>query len=498
MAPSRSYSPSHPFPSSRVKHWDFETDVAIVGFGAAGACAAIEAAGAGARVMLFEVGAGSGGASALSGGEIYLGGGGGTPVQRAAGFDDTTEALRTYLMMAGGPDADAAKVGLYADNSLAHFQWLKDQGVPYKGTFLPGKIIEPESDDTLIWSGSEEAWPFSEQARPAPRGHVIEWQGWGGGRKLIDILEARARTLGAEIHCTARVLCLVSDEDGRVDGLVVRLDGQECFVSAARGVVLCTGGFAMNPDMLRRYAPEAVRLENPIGAMDDGSGIRMGMSVGGDAIHMDEFFTTCPWYPPEALVKGIFVNQNGQRFINEDCYHGRVSRMMVDQPGDKVYLLVDNAIFERPMELARIDIAAAGESWAEMESELGMAQGALTATLDVYNRYAAEGRDPLWRKAAKWLKPLTEAPFAAFELKVGYSYFSFFTLGGLNTLPSGEVLDREGAPIPGLYAAGRCACGLPRWGYGYSSGMSLADCTFFGRQAGLSAAKREPTAKPTD
>ncbi len=60
------------------------------------------------------------------------------------------------------------------------------------------------------------------------------------------------------------------------------------------------------------------------------------------------------------------------------------------------------------------------------------------------------------------------------------------------------MLDREGAPIPGLYAAGRCACGLPRWGYGYSSGMSLADCTFFGRQAGLSAAKREPTAKPTD
>ncbi len=491
MSPPR-ISPSHAFPASRVKRWDLDTDVAVVGFGAAGACAAIEAAGAGAHVALFEVGAGSGGASALSGGEIYFGGGGGTDVQRAAGFEDTTEALETYLMMAGGPDADAAKVRLYAENSLTHFQWLKAQGVPYKGTFLPGKIIEPETDDTLIWSGSEEAWPFSEKARPAPRGHVIQWQGWGGGRRLVDVLEARVRTLGVDVHCSARVLSLIADEDDAVCGLVVRIDGEEHFVRAARGVVLCTGGFAMNPDMLRRYAPQAVRLENPIGAMDDGSGILMAMSVGGDAVHMDQFFTTCPWYPPESLVKGIFVNQNGQRFINEDCYHGRVSRMMADQPGDRVYLLVDSTIFERPMELARIDIAATGETWAEVEAELGMPAGALTATVDLYNRNAADGHDPLWRKAAQWLKPLNAPPFAAFELRIGYSYFSFFTLGGLNTLPSGEVLDREGKPLVGLYAAGRSACGLPRWGYGYSSGMSLADCTFFGRQAGLTAARRKP------
>lgn len=485
------FSSTRPYPLRLVRHWDFETELAIVGFGAAGASAAIEAAGSGARVMLFEVGAGSGGASALSGGEIYLGGGGGTPAQRAAGFEDTTEALHDYMLMAGGPDADAAKVRLYAENSLAHYQWLVEQGVPYKGTYLPGKIIEPETDDTLIWSGSEEAWPFCEKAKPAPRGHVIQWQGWGGGRKLVDILEARARAAAAEIHCSARVLSLINDEEGCVRGLVVRIDGKERFVRAARGVVLCTGGFAMNQDMLRRYAPEALRLENPIGAIDDGSGILMGMGAGGDAIHMDEFFTTCPWYPPESLANGVFVNRNGQRFINEDCYHGRVSRAIADQPGDRVYLLVDNECFARPMELARIDLVATGETWDEVEAELGMASGVLTANLDVYNRNAAQGADPLWRKSARWLKPLVQPPFAALELRIGYSYFSYFTLGGLNTLPTGEVLDREGAPIPGLYAAGRCTSGLPRWGYGYSSGMSLADCTFFGRQAGRRAAGRD-------
>ena len=483
-------SSARPFPLERVPQWDIETDVAVVGFGASGASAAIEAAGGGAQVHLFELGSGSGGASALSGGEIYLGGGGGTPIQRAAGFEDSTEALYQYLLMAGGPDADAAKVRLYADNSLAHYEWLVAQGVPYKGTFLPGKIIEPETDDTLIWSGSEEAWPFSEAAKPAPRGHVIQWEGWGGGRKLVDVLEARVRALGVTVHTDTRVISLISDLDGRVHGLVVRQDGQNRYVRAARGVILCTGGFTMNADMLRRYAPEALRLENPIGTTDDGSGILMGMSVGGDAIHMDQYFTTCPWYPPEGLVKGVFVNRNGQRFINEDCYHGRVSRTMADQPGDRVYLLVDQSLFERPMEFSRIDLAAAGETWAEIETELEMVPGSLTATMDVYNRYAAQGQDPVWRKAPQWLKPLTEGPFAAFELRIGYSYFSYFTLGGLNTLPSGEVLDRAGEVIPGLYAAGRATSGLPRWGHGYSSGMSLADCTFFGRQAGRTAATR--------
>jgi succinate dehydrogenase/fumarate reductase flavoprotein subunit len=488
--PSQSAS-TRPLAMRDVAHWDMETDVAVVGFGAAGACAAIEAASSGARVVLFEATSGSGGASALSGGEIYIGGG--SEVQRDAGFHDTPEAMAAYLKMAGGPDADIAKCDLYAAESLNHFAWLKAQGVPYKGTFLPGKIIEPPEDDTLIWSGSEEAWPFSEQATPAPRGHVIQFMGWGGGRKLMDVLDARAQALGVEVRTDARVRRLVIDDAGQVVGLAVRLDGRDQFVRTTGGVILCTGGFCMNQDMLRRYTPQTMRCSNPIGENDNGSGILMGMDAGGDAIHMDEFFVTCPWIMPESLVKGIFVNVAGQRFINEDCYHGRVSRTMIDQPGDRVFLLVDNAIFARPLEMARIDIAAVGESWEEVERELGMAEGALAATVHTFNRYAAEGCDPIFHKAPHWLKPLIEPPYAALELNFATSYFSFFTLGGLHTRPTGQVLDRAGEPIPGLYAAGRATSGLPRWGHGYSSGLSLADCTFFGRMAGRDAAARAKT-----
>ncbi len=477
-----------PFPATEVLHWDHETDIAIIGFGATGACAAIEAAEAGAKVMLFERNSGSGGASGLSGGEIYLGGNGGTDVQKAAGFEDSTEDFATYLKMAGGPCADDAKCELYAREAINHFTWLKAQGIPYRGNYLPGKIIEPTDDSTLIWSGSEAAAPFCNQAKPAPRGHVIQHIGWGGGRPLVDILEAKARALGVDVIVDARAVALVQDGE-RIVGVVIRIDNQNRFVRADKGVVLATGGFVMNEDMRRKYCPETFKINSPIGDKDDGSGIMLGLGAGGEAIHMEQFFTTCPWTIPEPHAKGVFVNIAGQRFINEDCYHGRVSRTMLDQPGDRVYLLLDSVHFEQPPDFACMTIAGTGADWEEVERELEMPLGTLAATMAFYNRHAREGRDPLFGKRAPILTPLDSGPFVALELNFGTSYFSFFTLGGLRTSTDGEVLAPNGAAITGLYAAGRCTSGLPAWGHGYSSGMSLADCTFFGRQAGKAAAR---------
>lgn len=479
-----------PYPARDVPGWDFETDVAVIGFGAAGACAAIEAAEAGARVMLFERNSGSGGASGLSGGEIYIGGGGGTDAQRAAGFEDTTEDFTAYLKAAGGPCVDEAKCELYGREALGHYAWLKAQGVPYRGNYLPGKHIEPTDDSTLIWSGSEAAAPFCDLAKPAPRGHVIQHMGWGGGRPLVDILEMSAKAKGAEVVPDARAVALVQDE-ARIVGVVVRIDNQNRFVRTKKGVILATGGFAFNEAMRRKYCPDTFKLSDPIGDKDDGAGIELGLGAGGDPVHMEQFFTTCPWTMPESHAHGVFVNVQGQRFINEDCYHGRVSRSAVDQAGGKVYLLLDNAHFIQPMDFARMSIAGTGDSWEEVEAELAMPAGTLAHTMNFYNEHARAGRDPLFGKRAPILTPLDQGPFIALELNFETSYFSFFTLGGLKTSPDGEVLDRAGTPIAGLFAAGRCTSGLPAWGHGYSSGMSLADCTFFGRQAGRKAAANQ-------
>jgi succinate dehydrogenase/fumarate reductase flavoprotein subunit len=311
-----------------------------------------------------------------------------------------------------------------------------------------------------------------------------------GGRVLVETLAARALALGARAVCDARVVALIAGGEQRVHGAVVRIDGSDRFARARRGVILCAGGFALNDRMLRQYAPQVARLARDAlsAGHDDGSGIELGQSVGGAAIHMDELFTTLPIYPPESHVKGILVNEQGQRFINEDAYPGRISSYCLRQVGSRIFLLVDHAIFEQPSALSRIQVAAVGESWDEIERELGMVPGALAHTVELHNRFAARGEDPLFHKGAKWLEPLDEPPFAALACHLGEAFYPYFTLGGLRVRPTGEVLRPSGEAIPGLYAAGRNCCGLPRWGEGYSSGMSLGDCTFFGRLAGRAAA----------
>lgn len=485
------FRPSSPLAAKAVPAWDIESDIVIVGFGAAGACAAIEALSSGAETAIFEVAAAGGGSAALSGGELYLGGNGGTAAQRAAGFDDATEDLFEYLMMSGGPAANEEKVRLYSANALAHYEWLQQQGVPFKNSYLPGKWLEPLTDDTLVYSGSELAWPFVHVAKPCPRGHAVQQHGWGAGKTLMTCLIRRAETLGAKVYYSSRALTLIEGDGSGVAGLVVRIDGEPRYVRARKGVVLCAGGFICNKSMVQRYAPAALdcKMQTTSGN-DDGSGIRMGIGVGAATVQMEQFFCTMPFFPPESLVKGIFINEMGARFINEDAYHGRVSHYILRQPNARAWLLLDNSIFDRPSTKLDIEIHAVGETWGEVEEELKLPPGSLTSTILEFNRFARQGNDPCYHKASNWLKPLDEPPYAALSYCISDYPASAFTLGGLATLPTGQVLDGDGEIIEGLYAAGRTACGLPCWGDSYSSGLSLADSTFFGRQAGLHAASK--------
>src|SRR5512140_823937 len=136
-----------------VRLWDLQADVVVVGFGCAGACAAIEAAEAGADVLVLERASGGGGTSAMSGGQIYMGGG--TPVQKACGFEDTTEEMYKFLMAALGPEPDEAKIRVFCDESLAHYQWFVDHGVPFKMSFYPEPGSEAPTDDCLVFTGGE-------------------------------------------------------------------------------------------------------------------------------------------------------------------------------------------------------------------------------------------------------------------------------------------------------------------------------------------------------
>jgi 3-oxo-5alpha-steroid 4-dehydrogenase len=485
-------NPSQPRKSRDVTEWHRETDVAIVGFGGAGGCAAIEAADAGSLVTIFELASSSGGSTALSSAEIYMGGSGGTRVQRACGFEDSTEDMVTYMMMAAGPQADEEKIRNYCDNSRDHFQWLVDLGVPFKDSFHAERAIMCLTDDGLLYTGSEKAYPFAQQARPCPRGHNLYVEGDNGGPLFMKIVTENVEKRDSiTVEYETRALTLIVDDQDRVVGLVVRQNQQELNVRARQGVILCAGGFVMNDDMVRKYAPMLTAGTEKIGNPGDtGSGIQMGMAVGGAAINMHEGFISLPYYPPASMTRGIVINDKGQRFINEDVYHGRLGAFVLRQQSDRIYFIrtVDQyGDYERVSYLCA-PVAGTGETVEELEEELELREGTLQQTLAIYNEDCTRGEDTLFHKAPEWLEAL-EPPLVALDITPGRGAFvPYFTLGGLDTLPTGEVVDARRRVIPGLYAAGRTACGVVRRAEGYSSGMSVGDATFSGRLAGKQAA----------
>lgn len=469
-----------PIEASEVSRWDADADVVVVGFGAAGSTAAFTAAEAGAEVVVVERTGGSGGAAALAEGIVYLGGG--TPIQQACGFEDSVEDMFRFMMAACGPDPDEAKITAYCEHSLDHFDWLVARGVPFDPTFCAETSMAPVGEEGLVYSGGEDAYPFNEIARPAPRGHLAKTKratGW----LLMQHLAAAAQAAGAVPRFDTRVDRLVVDQ-GRVVGVQARQFADTVHLRARRGVVLTAGGFVFNDDMLRRHCPPLVRGSFKVGTEgDDGRAIRMAQALGAAVRNMYSGEVSLPITPPRGLVRGILVNGRGQRFINEDTYMGRVGRTALYEQDGEVYLIVDEETYEPNWMCLKATWVC--ETSAELEKEIGLPPGALEATVDLYNRHAERGEDPVFHKAPAWVRPL-RSPLGAFDLRVGPAPYAPFTLGGLDTAVDGSVLDLAGRPVPGLFAAGRTTAGV--CALGYASGLSIGDSTLFGRFAGRTAA----------
>src|SRR5580692_12317150 len=297
--------------------WDVEAEVVVIGFGAAGACAALEAAAAGCSVLILDR-FGGGGATALSGGVVYAGGG--TPQQRAAGVTDTPGAMLGYLRTEVGDAVPETTLREFCDGSVAMLAWLEGHGVPFEGSLCPDKTSYPTNRHYLYYSGSEVS--ARDIAPPAPRGHRARGRGTSGGL-LYARLAAAASKAGIKLAVQTRAVRLII-ADGRVTGVecrslraaplwvraahralhnaarkpylyvpkfgrvmhrpadwLERRYGRTLLVGAARGVVIAAGGFGANRPMLRAHAPSA-RGGLPLATPgDDGSGIRLGTEAGG-------------------------------------------------------------------------------------------------------------------------------------------------------------------------------------------------------------------------
>jgi 3-oxo-5alpha-steroid 4-dehydrogenase len=264
--------------------------------------------------------------------------------------------------------------------------------------------------------------------------------------------------------------------------------GEEIAVRARTGVVITAGGFINAPEMIAQYAPAVHATALRLGTEgDDGRGIRMAAAVGARLKRMDAIECALPFNAPRSLVHGIIVNRLGQRFVNEDTYMGRVGQHALVHQGGEAYLIVDEEHYA-PNWL-NIPATWVCGSADELEAEIGLPSGSLTATIGYFNQHAERGEDPLFHKRAPVLTPLL-GPLAAFDLRASKFIYAPFTLGGLDTSIDGAVLDLDGIAIPGLFAAGRTTSGVAA--QGYCSGLSLGDSTLFGRIAGQSAAGDKP------
>ena len=480
-----------PVPASGLpEKWDGEADVVIAGFGGAGAAAAIEAAEAGAKVLVLERTPTGGGSTAICGGIIYMGGG--TPLQRALGFEDSRDNMYNYIFASAGDGADEELIGLFCDKSLELYDWVTGLGVQFNESFMEMKAAGVPTGDGLLYSGNEKQAQYAAVADPTPRGHGAFADGRVGGHAIFAPLKVAVEASGAEVIYEALVRSLVVNADGRVVGLEAEIDGESKYYKANKGVLLCAGGYAANAEMVELHCPECLRCAANVGTPgDDGSGIRMGQGAGGDVRMLGE---TAPFAfvygSAECLCRSILVNGKGQRFVGEDNYGEWVGDLIVREH-NVAYLVLDDAVWGMVPEASKeyLTVVGQADTIAELAQGLGIEPGLLENTVQLYNEYAAEGEDPLFHKESTYVVPLETPPFYA--LFFGVEATAFFTNGGLRINPKSQVLDVNGEPVPGLYAAGRNAFAIPARHY-VASGVAVAEVLTFGRIAGQNASAEEP------
>ncbi len=531
--------------------FDEQRDVVVVGFGAAGAAGAIQAADDGADVLAVDRFEG-GGASRKSGGVVYAGGG--TELQRRHGFEDDPEAMFAYLRAELGSAVDEPTLRAFCQTSESNLRWLQGLGVPFGEGFFGGKATEPPDGTGLYYSGNEIQRDPS--PRPPPRGHVPDGRG-RNGRLLFDGLARAAAQRGVRFSPYTRAESLTRDGTGRVTGVVLaRLSGNPAVrlahhglyrlasldrrfgpalarlersaskrvrVAARGGVILAAGGFAFDPDLMATHA-RAFAGCMPLGTPgDDGAGIRLGREAGADLADLDAVAGLRFTCPPEGFAGGVLVDARGGRICDESLYGAALGRAIAARPGGKAWLIIDARIHAevrrqlsqagrlRDQPLAellsgqrnalvflhltgRVNLhlnRARATDLAGLARRCGLPERELIATVEAHDRDLRAGRPDRMGKPEQYRRSLAQGPFYAVACHIPNPLFlaPCFTLGGLVTEGlTARVLDGAGEPIPGLYAVGRSAVGICTGAY--FSGLSLADCIFSGRNAGREAAAR--------
>lgn len=516
------------------------TDVVVVGFGAAGVCAAIAARERGADVVAIDR-ANGGGATALSGGIIYAGAG--TRIQESAGVSDSFEQMLTYLRLEVGDAVSQETLEKFVRDSPDMIEWLSSYGVPFDSTLCPYKTSFPNNRYYLYHSGSENSGAFRRHTPPVQRGHRVKGRGTSGKQLYTPLAEA-ARSKGVEFHPHTTVTSLIQGADGRVTGVEAqtmayapmpvrrtyatlssisakpgiyypplrrsvehRLRRMEqryartVRITARRGVVLCAGGFIANNAWIQRFAPRYTDGLQLGTSGDDGSGIAMAQKAGAVTDRMDNVSAWRFITPPSAFISAIVVDRDGRRIIDESRYGAALGRAIIRDHGAKAWILADAALmaqarkqlitqtlwFQRLQGAALMLFGASrGSSLTEVAQRAGVDPDGLIATVNSHNDAIDTRTEDPAGKPEQFVSRIDREPFTLLNISIQPNLINptpMLTLGGIRVdEATGAVLNSSGAPIPGLFSAGRTAIGI--CSDSYVSGLSIADCVFSGRRAG--------------
>ena len=487
-----------------------EADVVVVGAGGAGMTAAITAAGEGKSVVILESQSMVGGNSVRATGGMNAGK---TVYQDENEFGESAGVEKT-LKTAAEKYADNETITALA--KTVSEQWAAYQANPTGyfdsvelmelDTMIGGKgINDPELVETLCANSADAIDWLDEHGitlhnvssfggasvKRIHRPVNAEGKTVSVGSYMIPLLQENCEKAGVKMMLDTTATEILTDANGAAVGVKATGASGETVTVNAKAVVLASGGFGANLDMVVKYKPELKGFMTTNAPGIQGQGIEMAQAIGAATVDMDQIqiHPTVEANTAALITEGlrgdgaILINEEGQRFIDEVGTRDVVSAAEIAQTGSYSWLVVDQAMVDASSVIQgyiKKGYTVTGETYEELGKAMGVDEAAFAETMEKWNGYVEAKNDPDFGRTS-FANPLNTAPYYAVKVTAGVHH----TMGGLKINANTEVLNEKGEVIPGLFAAGEVTGGVH--GANRLGGNAVADFTVFGRIAGAAA-----------
>ena len=487
-----------------------EADVVVVGAGGAGMTAAITAAGEGKSVVILESQSMVGGNSVRATGGMNAGK---TVYQDENEFGESAGVEKT-LKTAAEKYADNETITALA--KTVSEQWAAYQANPTGyfdsvelmelDTMIGGKgINDPELVETLCENSADAIDWLDEHGitlhnvssfggasvKRIHRPVNAEGKTVSVGSYMIPLLQENCEKAGVKMMLDTTATEILTDANGAAVGVKATGASGETVTVNTKAVVLATGGFGANLDMVVKYKPELKGFMTTNAPGIQGQGIEMAQAIGAATVDMDQIqiHPTVEANTAALITEGlrgdgaVLINAEGKRFIDEVGTRDVVSAAEIAQTGSYSWLVVDQAMVDASSVIQgyiKKGYTVTGETYEELGKAMGVDAAAFAETMEKWNGYVEAKNDPDFGRTS-FANPLNTAPYYAVKVTAGVHH----TMGGLKINANTEVLNEKGEVIPGLFAAGEVTGGVH--GANRLGGNAVADFTVFGRIAGAAA-----------